>query len=236
MSAGFTEHRCRKAFSRTPLGRWCGSHRRMTQPRSDKDQFDQRPYLHFLHNPLSMRFDRPFGRSNAICLLILPRTRRSKTCRSRGVNLATRARSRFSSLRSFLETLCRAIARSIAASSTSDVTGLIKKSSAPALTVRTAVLTSTRSSPVGYRRIADLGIVRQTNIPAPHIRLTLVVAAQRCGTKRRHRRCKPRWASANSATSAICPRSLRGSPQLVQFFHPCPRFFLAHAFDAYRMR
>jgi hypothetical protein len=46
-----------------PLGLWCGSHRRMTQPPSDEDQFDQRPYLHFLHNPLSMGFDRPFGRS-----------------------------------------------------------------------------------------------------------------------------------------------------------------------------
>ena len=40
-----------------------GSHRRTTQQPSDHDQFGQRPYAHFLHNPLSMRFDRPCGRA-----------------------------------------------------------------------------------------------------------------------------------------------------------------------------
>ena len=45
------------------MGRWCGSHRRMTQPLSDQDQFGQRPYLHFLHDHVSMRLDRPFARA-----------------------------------------------------------------------------------------------------------------------------------------------------------------------------
>jgi hypothetical protein len=35
----------------------------MTQPLSDQDQFGQRPYAHFLHDPVSMRLDRPFGRA-----------------------------------------------------------------------------------------------------------------------------------------------------------------------------
>ena len=29
----------RRAFPHTPLGRWCGSRRRMVQPLSDQDQF-----------------------------------------------------------------------------------------------------------------------------------------------------------------------------------------------------
>ena len=45
------------------MGRWCGSHRRMIQPLSDQDQFGQRPYLHFLHDHLSMRLNRPFARA-----------------------------------------------------------------------------------------------------------------------------------------------------------------------------
>jgi hypothetical protein len=48
---------------RAPLGRWSGSHRRMTQPPSDQDQFGQRMYVHFLHDPVSMHLDRPFGRA-----------------------------------------------------------------------------------------------------------------------------------------------------------------------------
>jgi hypothetical protein len=35
----------------------------MTQPPSDQEQFGQRPYVHFLHDPMSMCLDRPFGRA-----------------------------------------------------------------------------------------------------------------------------------------------------------------------------
>ena len=35
----------------------------MTQPLGDQDQFSQRPYVHFLHDLVSMRLDRPFGRA-----------------------------------------------------------------------------------------------------------------------------------------------------------------------------
>jgi hypothetical protein len=44
----------------------------MTQPLSDQDQFGQRPYVHFLHNPASMRLDRPFGRAQFKRNLVVP--------------------------------------------------------------------------------------------------------------------------------------------------------------------
>jgi hypothetical protein len=59
------------------------------------NEFSQGSNLHFLHYFLAMdlmvRSVQPSAR--AACLFCLPRMTRSKTCRSRGVNVAIRART-----------------------------------------------------------------------------------------------------------------------------------------------
>src|SRR5260370_8180238 len=50
-------------FARKQLRGLCGSRRQKTQPLSDQGQLGQRSYVHFLHDHMSVRLDRPFCRA-----------------------------------------------------------------------------------------------------------------------------------------------------------------------------
>jgi hypothetical protein len=109
-------------------------------PLGQRNQFGQALNLHLLHHHAAMGLDGPLVAPSVwpICLLTLPGTTSSKTCRSRGVSVARRARMLSKAL-CWSRHVCWCASTFSMARSSSSPTGLVRKSCAPDFSVRTMV-------------------------------------------------------------------------------------------------
>jgi len=114
------------------------------QSHCNRDEFCHRLNSNLLHHPTAVRLYSAsvIPSCRAICLMNLPRATNSNTCRSRGVNLPRRPRSCSPLTLATRDSVCRVRALSTAMSNSSDLIGLIRKSSAPVLIARTVLAMS----------------------------------------------------------------------------------------------